>query len=520
MGNSASALSNVDELRDANVSTARLSGELNNKALASIQRRLEEQYPWASNIEESVCITDPTLPDNPIVYVSDAFELLSGYPKELIVGRNCRFLQGKFTDPESVSKMSQALANKTQVEVELLNYRRDGTPFLNHFIILPLWKAKRSKKLTNFVAIQKDITALHANEDPAKWNSTEVALWLEEQGFAYVGLRFIEGAIDGARLLKLRREDLPALGVEFRNESHKLAKLISNLKHKKPSKKTSMPAGWEKRDEVTTDVDLERPRELSLWEAATATDTFLAMKLYYRDRIEVIRVERNIKLKVLLRRIQRTFDNLQMRIRWIDPEGDQVLILVQGDLNAAISATAGTTMRVRLEPEPFASSLASNSDLGRVKLPLLVGDPSHFVVGLNDQAADVTGLTKEQVASSDNRMDTVLRGLGSYLEDVRAKSAVGMHVVKRVTVGPEDEEFIASASFSKTGVTVLLLPTDLNQAEIVGATASTSENAGASHNHRDGKRDKSERKRNKDKSKSMDKRDDSESSTRRHHKGH
>ena len=52
------------------------------------------------------------------------------------------------------------------IEVELLNYRKDGTPFFNHFVILPLFKGK---KCTHFVAVQKDITALRQSSDPRDW---------------------------------------------------------------------------------------------------------------------------------------------------------------------------------------------------------------------------------------------------------------------------------------------------------------------------------------------------------------
>ena len=63
----------------------------------------------------SLAISDPTLDDNPLVYVSDAFERLTGYSREVVVGRNCRFLQGEDTDPEAVKKIGEAIRNRQEL---------------------------------------------------------------------------------------------------------------------------------------------------------------------------------------------------------------------------------------------------------------------------------------------------------------------------------------------------------------------------------------------------------------------
>ena len=65
-------------------------------------------------------------------------------------------------------KIAEAVRESKAIEVELLNYRKDGTPFFNHFVILPLFKGK-GKKATHFVAVQKDITALRQSSDPQDW---------------------------------------------------------------------------------------------------------------------------------------------------------------------------------------------------------------------------------------------------------------------------------------------------------------------------------------------------------------
>lgn len=83
-------------------------------------------------------ISDPTKKDHPIVYASRGFCHLTNYSKNEIEGQNCRFLQGRDTDPTDVQKISDAIAAKTEVSVCLLNYKKNGKPFYNQFFILPL----------------------------------------------------------------------------------------------------------------------------------------------------------------------------------------------------------------------------------------------------------------------------------------------------------------------------------------------------------------------------------------------
>lgn len=85
-----------------------------------------------------LCVTDPTLPDNPIVYVNAAFCELTGYPPEETLGRNCRFLQGPATTPQSVEEIGRILAERRVGTVELVNYRKNGEAFINTLQIGPL----------------------------------------------------------------------------------------------------------------------------------------------------------------------------------------------------------------------------------------------------------------------------------------------------------------------------------------------------------------------------------------------
>lgn len=87
----------------------------------------------------SVVITNPFLPDNPMIYISEEFEAQTGYTPEEALGRNCRFLQGPGTDPGAVEAIREGLARRTAFSVDILNYRKSGAPFMNRLRIRPLF---------------------------------------------------------------------------------------------------------------------------------------------------------------------------------------------------------------------------------------------------------------------------------------------------------------------------------------------------------------------------------------------
>ncbi|WP_418282617.1 PAS domain S-box protein [Halorubrum sp. DTA98] len=108
------------------------------------------------NAPVGITITDPIQPDNPMVYANEQFRELTGYDAEEISGRNCRFLQGAETDPETVETISRAIASEEPVSVRIRNYRKDGTPFWNRVSIAPV--KDNDGTLTNFIGFQEDIT--------------------------------------------------------------------------------------------------------------------------------------------------------------------------------------------------------------------------------------------------------------------------------------------------------------------------------------------------------------------------
>lgn len=115
--------------------------------------------PFAAAVRATrmpMVITDPNQPDNPIVFVNAAFPKLTGFSEAEIVGRNCRFLQGPDTDRDEVRRLRKAIEAREPIELELLNYRKDGTTFWNRLLVSPVFNEEG--KTTYFFASQFDVT--------------------------------------------------------------------------------------------------------------------------------------------------------------------------------------------------------------------------------------------------------------------------------------------------------------------------------------------------------------------------
>jgi len=108
-------------------------------------------------INHSVVISDPSIKDCPMVYVSEEFESQTGYTVQESLGKNCRFLQGPETDPQDIDHIRLAIKLKKSITIDILNYKKNGEKFWNRLRIQPIFDSKN--KLIYFAGDQNPIKA-------------------------------------------------------------------------------------------------------------------------------------------------------------------------------------------------------------------------------------------------------------------------------------------------------------------------------------------------------------------------
>jgi PAS domain S-box-containing protein len=149
-----------------------------NQLVVRVQSLTEEHTTPGQQIAESlkdgamnrapagITIADMRLPDEPLIYVNEAFERLTGYSAAESLGRNCRFLQGKNSDPEKIARMRDAIENDTGTAVELRNYKKNGREFWNRIEIAPI--RSEDGEVTHYVGYQTDVSARKEAEIEAR----------------------------------------------------------------------------------------------------------------------------------------------------------------------------------------------------------------------------------------------------------------------------------------------------------------------------------------------------------------
>lgn len=110
-------------------------------------------------------VSDPRLPDNPIVACNDAFVALTGYGRDEILGQNCRFLAGPETEPWLTESLRTGIKMQRPTIVEILNYKKDGTPFRNAVMVAPIFDA--DGELEYFLGSQVEVAddMVRANDE-------------------------------------------------------------------------------------------------------------------------------------------------------------------------------------------------------------------------------------------------------------------------------------------------------------------------------------------------------------------
>ena len=145
---------------------SRLPCKSNNRA-ALLQRCLEASY-------NGVVIADAQSPDYPVIYVNPAFERITGYPANEVLGRNVRFLQGRETQQPGLDAIRRSLTKKREVHVVLRNFRKDGSAFWNDLYIAPV--PDEHGVITHYIGVQNDISERKRFESELAYNASHDVL--------------------------------------------------------------------------------------------------------------------------------------------------------------------------------------------------------------------------------------------------------------------------------------------------------------------------------------------------------
>ncbi len=174
-------------------------------------------------------LTDPNQDDNPIAFANKAFLDLTGYEESEILGRNCRFLQGAQTDRAQVTELREAIARRESIALEILNYKRDGSPFWNAVFIGPVYDTEG--KLLYFFASQLDVSRRRESEQAFQQAQKMEAIGQLTAGLAHDFNNLLQVINGNLELLSARAEDERQLAylARARGAAERGAKLTGQL---------------------------------------------------------------------------------------------------------------------------------------------------------------------------------------------------------------------------------------------------------------------------------------------------
>eukprot|EP01120_Amphizonella_sp_Union-15-10_P016235 TRINITY_DN8496_c0_g1_i1.p1 TRINITY_DN8496_c0_g1~~TRINITY_DN8496_c0_g1_i1.p1 ORF type:complete len:467 (-),score=96.11 TRINITY_DN8496_c0_g1_i1:13-1413(-) len=375
--------------------------DLSERKIKEIQQQILMEYPFLTSIWESCLVTDFTRPDNPIIFANDQFERMTLYPKEEIIGKNCRFLQGEYTDPKTVTSIRNAITNGEALDVEILNYRKDGVAFWNNFMMFPVHKKRKTDGIVNyFIAIQKDVTLLRqAGTRPEKWTKPEVAMWLDYHGFIGLSKTFILKDIDGKKLMTLKMSDLENLSIDPLSERRRLLSLIGDL-----SDKPTEAFGVAQQQLVEfTQKQYETPAQKSVTKEELSKKKFwlekpldpskeefpIAFKCYYESKEPwMFRTEVSISLRKLRKRLISQYNN-EVVIMWKGSDlkesqkNKTIYIESDDDLQQAILLSYGGSVLLHLKKKYVSVGKRVTEWLDHLVQPTLIIDSDNEITYCN-----------------------------------------------------------------------------------------------------------------------------------------
>lgn len=154
-------------------------------------------------------ITDHRQPDNPIVYCNTAFEKISGYSRNEIIGHNCRFLQADDRNQAERTILSKSIKNGSACTVEIRNYRKNGDLFWNELYMSPV--KDTNGEVTHFIGVQNDVTERKKVEHDLRQQKSLMENKIEERTLA---LRDSEAFLTS--IIETVREGLLVLDPNFK----------------------------------------------------------------------------------------------------------------------------------------------------------------------------------------------------------------------------------------------------------------------------------------------------------------
>ena len=150
-------------------------------------------------------LADPRQDDCPIAFANNAFLDLTGYEEAEVIGRNCRFLQGAGTDPTQVRQLREAIKGKRAIALEILNYRRDGSPFWNAIFMGPVFD--KAGELIYFFASQLDVSKRRESEQSLRQAQKMEAIGQLTAGLAHDFNNLLHIIDGGLERMKAKRFD-------------------------------------------------------------------------------------------------------------------------------------------------------------------------------------------------------------------------------------------------------------------------------------------------------------------------